>query len=392
MKQEFNCFEAKFIEQMMNNHQADHNIVVIKIKPFEVDNSASILAVLASVNSQNLIGHYGLEIDFTRNGLPERKKLVMKIKPHGDDIVNMLNNLATACGLELSAIYSQFKSETGFQFTHLREQEIYKNLKPVFTPEIYGLHTDELENNYLILMEYLEDVELLNSVIQPEKWTDKHIKTALKQMAEWHFKMLKSNKQLSKSEIWKTDLPNLEYMTKLMPLWTALLQNATDKFPELYTQERCGKIQNAINTIPIWGQELNELPKTLIHNDLNPRNTCFKVKNGDLKFCAYDWELATFQIPQYDVAELLCFVLEEDRYNLRDEYVEFYRKELNQLSGLYKNDVSFKQEFFWASLNFGIHRLGMYLMAHSVSPYPFLPRVVNSFFDSIKNEKAILLD
>jgi hypothetical protein len=100
-------------------------------------------------------------------------------------------------------------------------------------------------------------------------------------------------------------------------------------------------------------------------------------------FCAYDWELATFQIPQYDIAELLCFVLDKNRYHLRDKYLEYYRDELNKLTGLYDDEATFKQEFIWASLNFGIHRLGMYMMAHSVSPYPFLPRVVNSFFDSI---------
>lgn len=386
MKQELNYFEAKFIEQMMNNHQANQNIVVKKVKTLEVDNSASILAVLASASSENLIGHFGLAIDFTRNGIPESKKMVMKIKPHGNEIVNMLNSLATACGPELATIYTQYKSETGFQFTHLREQEIYKNLHPVFTPEIYGLYTDEKVNSYLILMEYLEDVELLNSVMEPEKWTDKHIKTALKQMAEWHYIMFKDNKNLMKSKIWKTDLPNLDYMTKLMPLWTALLNNAADKFPQLYTQERSEKIQNAINQIPVWGSKLNALPKTLIHNDLNPRNTCFKIINRDLKFCAYDWELATFQIPQYDVAELLCFVLDKDKYHLREEYLAFYRKELNQLTGLYNNKASFKEEFIWASLNFGIHRLGMYMMAHSVSSYPFLPRVVNSFFASLENE------
>ena len=32
---------------------------------------------------------------------------------------------------------------------------------------------------------------------------------------------------------------------------------------------------------------------------------------------------------------------------------------------------------------FGLHRLGMYLMAHALSPYPYLPRVVASYFDTL---------
>lgn len=383
MEQKSSFFDSAFIEQIMNAHQPNQDIVVTEVAQLEVDNSASILAALASATSQNLIGHFGLQVDFTRNGIAESKKMVMKIKPHGNEIVSMLNSLATACGPDLADIYATYQAETGFQFTHLREQEIYKNLIPSFTPEVHGLYTDEKTDTYIILMEYLEDVELLNSVMQPEKWTDEHIKCALKQIAAWHAKMLNSNKKLGESEIWKADLPNLSYMCRLMPIWSALLKNAGEKFPELYTEERCSKLKDVINGIPVWGAKLDQLEKTLTHNDLNPRNTCFKVTNGNLEFCVYDWELSTFQIPQYDVAELLCFVLDEDRYHLRDQYVEYYRNKINQLTDLYNDEPAFKEAFFWASLNFGIHRLGMYMMAHAVSPYPFLPRVVNSFFNSI---------
>lgn len=389
MNQKLNFFSTAFIAQIMNAHQPNQNIMVTKVVQLDIDNSASILAVLASANSQNLIGHFGLQVDFTKNGLAERKKMVMKIKPHGNEIVNMLGSLAIACGQELATVYAKYQSETGFQFTHLREQEIYKNLKPSFTPKIYGLYTDVKANSYIILMEYLEDVELLNSVMEPEKWTHKHIKTALKQMAGWHAKMLKSDQTLGKSEIWESDLPNLDYMINMMPLWRALLKNASEKFPQLYTPERVEKIQKVITQIPIWGAKLNALPKTLIHNDLNPRNTCLKLINGNLKFCAYDWELATFQIPHYDVAELLCFVLDQDKYDLREAYLEYYRNEINQLTGLYDDEIAFKEAFIWASFNFGIHRLGMYMMAHTVNPYPFLPRVVNNFFDSINQHPIV---
>lgn len=377
-------FNPVFVQQVMQDYQPEQEITITAVRRLEVDNSASILAVLASATSENIIGHFGLEVYFTRNGLAETRRMVMKIKPHGDEIVGMLNTLATACGPVLAPVYELYKSETGFQFTHLREQEIYNKLQPNFTPEIFGLCSDEESHVYIILMEYLEDVELLNSVLETEKWSDEHIKATLKQMAVWHSRMLNYRSTNLDFKIWNADEPDLTYMTRLTPLWTALLNNAKDKFPELYTKERSDKLQKAINEIPVWGLKLENAPKTLVHNDLNPRNTCFKTIDGELKFCAYDWELATFQVPQYDIAEFLSFVLDEERYYLRFDYLEFYRKELNELTGAYDDLALFKEEFILASLNFGIHRLGMYMMAHSVSPYPFLPRVVNSFFNSIE--------
>ena len=125
------------------------------------------------------------------------------------------------------------------------------------------------------------------------------------------------------------------------------------------------------------------MPKTLVHNDLNPRNTCFKLVEGAPVFCVYDWELATYHVPQYDVIELLCFVLDADRYHLRLIYLEFYRNALHELTGLCADKEVFSRGAELAAYDFGLHRLGMYMMAHSVSPYPFLPRVVNSYFDTL---------
>ena len=126
------------------------------------------------------------------------------------------------------------------------------------------------------------------------------------------------------------------------------------------------------------------MPKTLVHNDLNPRNTCFKRRaDGRLQFCAYDWELATYHVPQYDVVELLCFVLDADRYHLRAGYLEYYRQCLHARTGRFADPAAFRTGFDLAALDFGLHRLGLYLMAHTVSPYPFLPRVVDSYFDTL---------
>jgi hypothetical protein len=95
---------------------------------------------------------------------------------------------------------------------------------------------------------------------------------------------------------------------------------------------------------------------------------------------AYDWELATYHVPQYDAVELLAFVLGPDRYHLRAGYFEYYRQQLHAHTGRFADQAAFAEGTRLATLEFGLHRLGLYLMPHALSPYPFLPRVVESFF------------
>ncbi|MCY7360001.1 MAG: aminoglycoside phosphotransferase family protein [Rudanella sp.] len=370
-----------FIEQLMRKHAPENNIRVFDCQPLPIDNSASILAVLTAGQSEKPIGHFGLAVDFESAGVRKMRRLVMKIKPHGGEVVAMLQQLAQACGGPLAEIYPTYASMTGFLHTHGRELEVYAKLPSALQPDIFGTYADEPNGAYLILMEFLDNVDLLNSAMTPEAWTDEHIRLALSQIAAWHAQHL--NKRLPLNPAYWDDYPSAAYMANLSPLWAALLQNAADHFPDLYNPDRVQRLRVAIEAIPAYWRELTQMPKTLIHNDLNPRNTCFKTVNGSPNLCVYDWELATFHVPQYDVVELLCFVLDTDRYDLRESYLEQYRKALHERTGLYADERAFRRGFELAAYDFGLHRLGMYMMAHTVSPYPFLPRVVGSYFDML---------
>jgi len=371
-------FNAAFIQQLMEKQFPQSTITVKEVKHLDVDNSASILVVLTAGTTEKPIGHFGLSVSFNKDGVPLSRNMVMKVKPHGDAIVEMLNSLAGACGPQLRNVYSQFKKQTGFQFTHLKEQEIYSKLPSHLTPEIFGLYTDPETNSYIILMEYLQEVDLLNSVMQVDSWGDEHIKLALKEIAAWHASSLNASSEVNLN-LW-TDAPSLNYMNSLSPLWNELLENAAEKFPELYNVSRYKKLKNCIENIETYWAELDNHPRTLIHNDFNPRNTCFKRKGNSLKLCAYDWELATFHLPQYDIVEFLSFVLNESNYGLAKQYLEYYREQLQRLSNKFDDRLKFEKGFYLSAIDFGLHRLGMYMMAHSVSPYPFLPRVVNTYF------------
>ena len=371
-------FTPSFIQSVMRQRHPERDITVAAVTPFAVDNRASILVTLTSGTSTKPMGHFGLRVDWQENGQSQTRKMVMKMKPHGREISAMLNSLAQVGGEPLASVYPNFSERTGFQHTHGRELEIYQQLSDPILPTIYGCYEDVENEVYIILMEYLEDVSLLNSVMEVHRWTDKLIKAALAQVAQWHAKYLLEPPKLS-PQYWSDTQPP-DYFWQLTPLWEALLTNARRHLPERYSTQRVNLLTRAIAAIPRYQAELQAMPTTLVHNDLNPRNACFK----ETRFCVYDWELATFHVPQYDVVELLCFVLDHDRYALRAGYLEYYREQLHRHVPIFADRAAFNRGFQLAALDFGLHRLGLYAMAHAVSPYPFLPRVINSYFDTIE--------
>jgi hypothetical protein len=380
-------YSPAFLEMLMRRHAPARDIRVERVRPMDLDSSSSILSALTAGTSEQPVGHFGLEVQLRADGRPRTERLVLKLKPHGREISTMLAGLAQANGGELAAVYPHYQSLTGFEHTHWRELQAYAQPDPSgLLPQVWASYADPTNDTYLLLLEYLDEgrtVELLNSVMQPERWTDAHIRAALTQVAAWHAAHLAPTPAAQTN--YGLDVPSANFMQQLAPLWSALLENAGRRCPALYDPARVARLRQAIAHIPAYWQRLAHHPKTLVHNDLNPRNTCFRRDaDGQLRFCAYDWELATYHLPQYDVVELLAFVLDADQYHLRPIYLEHYRRELHARTGQFSDAALFREGFELAALDFGLHRLGMYMMAHSLSPYPYLPRVVDSFFDTIK--------
>lgn len=389
--------QPAFLEGMIQRRAPGSDWRVLHVAPVPLDSSASILVTLTAGQSEQPIGLFGLTLTYTVDDeAPRTVRLVLKVKPPGSTVSAMLAGLAGMCGGQLAAVYPRFTARTGFEHTHWRELAVYDAFAPgpegtvtpdagsALLPRVWGLHSDPAAGQFAILMEYLEGAaaHLLNSVMAPEAWTDATLRAALDQLARWHARHLNQPLALRPEEA--ADQPSGAYMQELAPLWEALVANAADHFPTLYPPARVRALTGFIADIPLYWRELAARPKTLIHNDLNPRNTCFRAGGGSLQLCAYDWELATHHVPVYDAVELLCFVLDVPRYAQRLVYLEYYRQALHTYTGgEYADATAFRREAHLAARDFGLHRLGMYLMAHTVGPYPFLPRVVNSFFDTL---------
>ena len=98
----------------------------------------------------------------------------------------------------------------------------------------------------------------------------------------------------------------------------------------------------AINSVDDLWKIFDTFPKTLIHNDCNPRNICIRKATSDQggssdedprRMCIYDWELARIDVPQHDLAEFLAFILPPDcSMQWRMEMIKYYIEMLEKYS------------------------------------------------------------
>ena len=110
---------------------------------------------------------------------------------------------------------------------------------------------------------------------------------------------------------------------------------------DLIFSVRVRVMDNAIMNINRINSVMVSAPRTLIHNDCNPRNICLRklsteqLDGESARMCLYDWELATLDVPQRDLAEFLTFtLLPTSTTATRMELMNYYRYHLEQSSGI----------------------------------------------------------
>ena len=369
----YSFLDKDHLKQLLLPHSAE-DVKVFSVEPYAIDNSASILVTLTAQETDRRIGHFGLNLNWALKGKDRQDRLVLKVKPPGHEIASMLGGLAVASDTKLGAVYEQHVATTGFVNTHLREIEVYKELSHAIQPGFFGYQLDQNQDRYEILMEDLSDCALLNSVMQVELWSDDHLHRALSDMANWHV-FAKANLHVLNFSAWQ-DTDHKKYWIQEAPLWHMLLVSGKRNFPAFYANGVYEALSAGLNQVEELADQFWVIPKTLVHNDANPRNACFR---SDGRFCLYDWELSCKHVPAYDIIELLSFVLEENRFNKVDHFLNYYRKQLVIEWPIWEDDKLWNQSLQLAWYSFGWLRLGLYTMAHAVAPYPFLPRVHRAY-------------
>ncbi|MFD0690822.1 hypothetical protein [Actinomadura fibrosa] len=304
---------------------------------------------------------------------PKQTDVVVKAKPLDREVIIEAAKLASLCGGALADVYPRWRDWTGFQGVHTREPAVYRSAEPALRavlPAAFGTFEDPAREAYVIVMERLgANVILKDAADAPGEWREAHIAAAVRGIAGVHRAWLGREAEL-RGEGWLGATQTAERMTAMRELWSALLDHAAAEHPGLLDEAGTRRLRRIIDGIPGWWGRLEAMPRTLVHNDFNPRNAALRA--ADLSLVAYDWELATLHVPQRDVAEFLAFVLPPDVAGPDvTAFLDLHREAVG--GGI--DPATWREGHRLALWDFAVTRLLMYLMVHTHRALPFLGRL-----------------
>lgn len=361
----------------------DADLVVESVDALDgVEMGSSIITELTARKVRKLVGLFPLRVALRDSaGVRKSVEVVAKVKPLDDEVIMMLNSMAAMCGPGVADTFARYKGRTIFAGCDVRELAVYEQTDPRFVrhaPRAHLVYRDDAREAYVLALERLADVDLLDSADDVAGWSPKHIEAALAGIAEVHSVWFGRTDEL-RSKPWIGRVMDGREMVAMHDLWEALGRHAHREFPALVNAGDLGAFLELTHTLEDWWPELETHPMTLIHNDFNPRNICFRPTSSGPQLCAYDWELATIHLPQHDAAELLAFVLGPEVESAElDAYVALFRRRLSAATGTEFEAVSFRRGFDLCLRDLLVNRFALYLMAHTFRHYGFLARALKT--------------
>ncbi|MDP3847860.1 MAG: phosphotransferase [Pseudomonas sp.] len=364
--------------------EALHNSGLSELRPYAVEplqvesKGSSIITELTAHKVSKLLGHFPFSLKTNSGDV----RVMAKVKPLDGEVILMLNSMASMCDARLAQSFNQYREQLGFKGCHVRELAVMSQQDPRFTrhaPQVYGVVEDPQREAYVIIEELLEDLVLMDSADDTQAWTQPHLEAAIRGIAQVHSIWYGREEEL-KQQPWLVDYPTAAGMLEKRRLWELLGAHAREEFPEWFSEEDLEVFRRIVSGIGNWWADIERMPRTLIHNDFNPRNIALRNTEEGLRLCAYDWELATLQLPQHDLAELLGFTLVApvDAATV-EHYLELHRLELEQHSGQAIDPEQWRYGYKLALRDLLVNRLPMYMMAHTFRHYPFMERVYRTF-------------
>ena len=313
------------------------------------------------------------------------RDVVVKIKPIDRDAIAVGEALAQICDERVASAYARFSDRLGLAGAHEREIGVYGQRDPRFlahAPGVLGVDANRERGVWTLVLEHIGNARLQNTASQPHLWTPADIDCAIEGLASLQAIWFGRDPELLALP-WIGYVIEAAEMARMSDLWVALADHAEPLFAA-WTASSGASLRSIqrrlIWNIERWSPALADQPRTLIHNDFNPRNICLRHDGRRWRLLAYDWELATVGAPQRDLAELLCFLLAPAATDADIEFwIERHRARLEQATGRPIDPRDWQEGFRAALYDLMIARLPMYALVHRVRRQPFLPRVVQTW-------------
>lgn len=343
---------------------------------------SGILSELSTVSSGGNSGLWRCLIHYRHapNGPVEQVHAVLKLRSTNSEQDAATLAVANLCSPRLGAAFADHLHHLPYRNGLAREIAIAASSDSRllrFMPRSIAVIPSGEDAHGGFLEEYLDEVDLIDSADATEHWRGEHIEAAVRALGQIHSVWYRREDELLQR-------PWLALGAKSVPampsLWRELADFSAARF-SLALGENSKALQHGlIDNLDDWWPQWMSMPRSLIHNDFNPRNLAFRRSPQGPVLCAYDWELATIGLPQYDLAELLCFVL-PDANPPQDaqHWIDLHRRCLEEATGQLISAKEWQKGFALALRHYMMSRLPLYAMIDRFKPQPFLSRVVTNW-------------
>jgi hydroxymethylglutaryl-CoA reductase (NADPH) len=337
-----------------------------------------------------IVGHRVLAIRWALRGEERADRLVLKAKAPGAVIRQRLEEVYRRFDPRLAELQHRLDPSI-LDDVHTRELQIYALDRPglrSITPAIHRVWLDPSARIFAIVMELLEGVRHGRTLDDLDAWQPDDIECAVLQIARVHGEHL-GRISATAPPPYLVPFDRLNN-SRLLDYEAALLAYNATAFPELFDTGRVRRIESFLASAARRHREIASRPLALIHGDFTPRNVCLRreAASGALRLCAYDWELAQVHLPERDVCELLCYVL-NPRQGWKDEaaarLLDRYRAHLEMASGRPISAAEHRRDLALAIQEFCTFKLLVQGITHQLlGNRSYFERLVQNAFDSVE--------
>jgi thioester reductase-like protein len=367
------------IAALLRNHFGAADLKLKEIQRCDVD--GGIISELLGWRMGQEAGVAKYRVAFRRRrGAPvEELPLILKRKP-GDELVLAIGGaLASACGATLGKMFRANARGLGLLRAHEREPALYRLAEPRLRNHMPGLYGSMRESGgqlFALAIECLDSAAFPSWAEPGRSWPHQSICAVVDSAAQIHSVFLGRTRPLER-KTWHVPSPAPDEMR---PLWHGLADHAAEFFSDWWGESSLPLQRRAAETARRRRNALAAMPRTLVHNDFNPRNLAFRPGGTAPRPCAFDWELAAVRVPQHDLAELLCFVLpDEAKPETIIEYLEMHRAKLQPYAGIPLDRRKWFEGFGMSLDELILERFPLYALFHRIRRQPYLPRVLQNW-------------
>ena len=371
----------KLIEKGLAQSLDAPKLELLNLSSFPLSGSG-VLSELSSASSGGRTGLWRCLVQYHRapNLVVDQVHAVLKLRSTNAEQDATTLAVAGLCSPQLGAAYASYMQHLPYRNGLAREIAIAASddsRLTKFMPRFLAVITPSHDTHGGFLEEFLEGVDLLDSADAMECWRDEHIEAAVQALGQIHSVWYRREEELLQQP-WLTD--KAQNIPEMQPLWRELADFSAERF-SLASGENINAIQHCIiDDLERWWAEWMSMPRSLIHNDFSPRNLAFRRTPQGPALCSYDWELATIGLPQYDLVELLCFVLPaSSSRKSAQHWIDLHRRCLENASGKTIPAEEWQSGFSLALRQYLMSRLPFYAMIDRFKPQLFLSRVVKNW-------------